>query len=453
MFSFIQVRSGETLSVPKKMLSKMDLFQSHPELVESGRYAIKSNVAREVVDMFFARIMGDNSQVVTVENAEEMRQLCNELGFSGFDNEIRAVLTDTRAPVQREFVCIEGIPLDGIIAHLTRECGGNVHKKGVVEVTGSSWATGSEPHVADLGTNAHFQSNDEPNSWICYNFKERRVAPTSYSIRMCCWGFMRSWVLEVSNDGMNWEVVDRQENSNDLRGAFMTHNFVLSSPPSGSFRFIRLRQTGKNDGGLGGCPDDTLILTALEVFGTLTSNPRPIASPGEFPFNDMRPLEGVIAHLTRECGGNVHEKGVVEVTASSCTAEGYEAKNAVDLGTDSSFWSKIEPNPWIRYDFKDRRVIPTSYSMRSAQWFWPRSWVFEVSNDGQKWEIIDNESIARRDNNCDPKAMLMVRNFTISARPSESFRFVRLRQTEKTQLEVDHLALSSLEIFGTLSRA
>ena len=255
MFSF-QLRSSGTLSVPKKILSKMGLFQSHPELMDSGRYAIKSNVAPEVVDLFFARIVGDNAQVVTVENAEEMRQLCDELGFSGFDNEIRAVLgsdskmhpaaaekpeTDMRAPVQREFVCIEGMPLDGIIAHLTRKCGGNVHKKGVVEVTGSSWATGSEPHVADLGTNLHFQSNDEPNSWICYDFKERRVAPTSYSIRMCCWGFMRSWVLEVSDDGMNWEVIDRQENSNDLKGAFMTHNFVLSAPPSGSFRFVRLQ--------------------------------------------------------------------------------------------------------------------------------------------------------------------------------------------------------------------
>ena len=32
----------------------------------------------------------------------------------------------------------------------------------------------------------------------------------------------------------------------------------------------------------------------------------------------LRKLDGIIAHLTRQCGGNVHDKGIVNVTASSC---------------------------------------------------------------------------------------------------------------------------------------
>ena len=41
---------------------------------------------------------------------------------------------------------------------------------------------------------------------------------------------------------------------------------------------------------------------------------------------------GVIAYLTRECGGNVHQMGVVEVTASSRDG----GRCAVELGTNSS---------------------------------------------------------------------------------------------------------------------
>ena len=37
----------------------------------------------------------------------------------------------------------------------------------------------------------------------------------------------------------------------------------------------------------------------------------------EFVYNSSKPLDGVIAHLTREYGGNVHDKGIVNVTASS----------------------------------------------------------------------------------------------------------------------------------------
>ena len=72
-------------------------------------------------------------------------------------------------------------------------------------------------------------------------------------------------------------------------------------------------------------------------------------------YDARKPLNGVIAELTRECGGNVHEKGAVEVTASSVYNNG-EVKYAVDLGTDMCFASNDKPNSWIRYDFKGRRL-------------------------------------------------------------------------------------------------
>ena len=142
---------------------------------------------------------------------------------------------------------------------MTRECRGNVHEKGIVEVTASSRLAEAK-NV--LGTDSQFWSQDEPDSWICYDFKGRRVAPASYSIRTGSWCYLKSWVLEVSNDGSDgsWEVVDRRENNEDLKGKHVTHNFAISAPPRGSFHFVRLRQTWKNHKG-----DDVLCLSPLEL--------------------------------------------------------------------------------------------------------------------------------------------------------------------------------------------
>ena len=159
-------------------------------------------------------------------------------------------------------------------------------------------------------------------------------------------------------------------------------------------------------------------------------------------------LNGIIAHLTRKCGGNVHENGLVEVTASSIFSDSsqFQAQNAVELGTDTFFNSKSEPAPWICYDFKKQRVTPTSYSIRTVRRCCPRSWALQVSNDGQKWDVVD-----ARDNNEDLNASYVTHNFTISTPPRGSFRFIRLRQTGRNHDGNNYLGITSLEVFGTLS--
>ena len=50
-------------------------------------------------------------------------------------------------------------------------------------VTASSCETGEAKGVVDFASNKQFRTKKERKSWICYNFKGKRVAPTSYSIR------------------------------------------------------------------------------------------------------------------------------------------------------------------------------------------------------------------------------------------------------------------------------
>ena len=173
----------------------------------------------------------------------------------------------------------------------------------------------------------------------------------------------------------------------------------------------------------------------------------------EFVYDESKKLDGVITHLTRECGGNVHDDRIVNVTASSVyeSIDDYHQKHAVDLVTDEWSCSNNEKNSWTCYDFKDRRVIPRSYSVRSymysTRWAHPKSWVIEVSNDGTdgSWTEID-----RRENNNDLNGSYVTVNFKIASVPAEGYHFFRLRQTGENHRGNDCLVVNSLEIFGML---
>ena len=106
MFTFAHPR-GREMPVPRKYLSKIGLFQRQPDLAATGRYTITSDVDRDVVDLFFARVMEDETAVATAENAEQLRALCDELGFAGFDDELRALLCGDWK-VRRDLVGVRG---------------------------------------------------------------------------------------------------------------------------------------------------------------------------------------------------------------------------------------------------------------------------------------------------------------------------------------------------------
>jgi hypothetical protein len=83
----------------------------------------------------------------------------------------------------------------------------------------------------------------------------------------------------------------------------------------------------------------------------------------QFPFtSDL--LGGLVSHLTAKCGGNVHAKGAVEITASSASSEDNVPETVADFGTDSCFMTDNKPSQWICWNFKALRLEPTHYTIR-----------------------------------------------------------------------------------------
>lgn len=198
------------------------------------------------------------------------RQICRRLVLAPKLDDSSASVGSRYCRVVPNFPLDESQPLNGIIAHLTRTHGGNVSDTGVVGITAdrpySDDPSDAAKNVADLGTDSYFQSDNVPNRWISFDFKDRRITPTAYSIRPYSAGpgnhHLKSWVIEVSNDGKDWTEVDRRENNSDLNDNRVTRSFRTSRQEE--CRFIRLRQIGKNHYG-----NDFLRFTSFEIFGLL----------------------------------------------------------------------------------------------------------------------------------------------------------------------------------------
>jgi hypothetical protein len=166
-------------------------------------------------------------------------------------------------------------------------------------------------------------------------------------------------------------------------------------------------------------------------------------------FQPSPPLLGIIAHLTSQFGGNVHDRGVVLITTNRTADDHpvYAAKNVADLGNDSFFHSANKSNQWICFDFKTMKIRPTHYSVRThgggPDFHHLKNWVIEGSADGTSWNEID-----RHENNTDLNSSLAVKTFSVCK--VDTFRMIRLCQIGRNHGEQNYLIFTAFELFGSL---
>lgn len=70
----------------------------------------------------------------------------------------------------------------------------------------------------------------------------------------------------------------------------------------------------------------------------------------------------------------MNEKGEVKVSSSPTNGNEVISKYAVDFNDNENYFqSKNELNAWIKYDFLERKVRPTHYSIRTRP-LWGKRW-------------------------------------------------------------------------------
>lgn len=119
-------------------------------------------------------------------------------------------------------------------------------------------------------TNENFQTKNESNPWLCFQFINHQLIPTNYTIRSVKttipdYYHPRSWILEGSNNNSNWIKLDEQNDCTYLNGSNCCHTFSIQNQEK--CKFIKIRLTCPSWGKYN--DNNRLIIASIEFYGEL----------------------------------------------------------------------------------------------------------------------------------------------------------------------------------------
>ena len=108
--------------------------------------------------------------------------------------------------------------------------------------------------------------------------------------------------------------------------------------------------------------------------------------------------------------------------------------------------SRSIENATLYFDFKSNKIQITDYALKSSTSDnHLKNWVVEVSNDKEKWKIIDTHTNDPTLNNQSVKAV-----FSVNGNDDTFYRYVQIRQTGVSWYNNGYLHISRIEFFGKL---
>ena len=156
------------------------------------------------------------------------------------------------------------------------------------------------------------------------------------------------------------------------------------------------------------------------------------------------PFDGIIAHLLKN---DVKP----EVTSSPLVSKDGSADVILTAG-GSSLLGQSQENAFFCIKFPGQRITPTHYSLMShsiASYHHLKSWVIEVSGDGNEWKEID-----RRENDEHLNGKSKSYTYQIQKKQQTAVPYIRLRQIGETHYGKGQkklmLSCNCFEVFGVL---
>lgn len=221
----------------------LNKYKGDPIYSNLFEYVCFKNVSEKTLSKFIAEF--DFSDL----NSGAWKSICNRLlpHKDDKDNENKNRYTSKQSNFL-EFKHEKGNEFHGILRYLVDKTGGNIHDNGTIKITSNSYQTNHYPkNLVDYDDISYFASRNVKDIFILFDFIDKKVQLSNYSIlsesrgRNLC--HLRNWVLEVSNDNDQWEIIDEHTNDPTLNNSNVTATFdtkILNS----FYRYVRLRQTG-----------------------------------------------------------------------------------------------------------------------------------------------------------------------------------------------------------------
>lgn len=165
-------------------------------------------------------------------------------------------------------------------------------------------------------------------------------------------------------------------------------------------------------------------------------------------------FNGIMNYLTSKTNGNIHTNKTIEINSNSIyrNNQKFHPKALVYFNNDVWYTSNDNRLATICFDFKDKLIQPNEYSIKSCK-NGPngphlKSWVVEVSKDGETWSEVDSH-----ENDPALNGSLIVSSFKIQKPVNDFYRFIRLRQTGNSwwnHQNKNRLTIRRIEFYGKL---
>ncbi|KAH0795593.1 F5/8 type C domain containing protein [Histomonas meleagridis] len=160
------------------------------------------------------------------------------------------------------------------------------------------------------------------------------------------------------------------------------------------------------------------------------------------------PFDGILARISRDCEGNPHQKGIIEITTSSKGPRTIIEIDAIlDPKNEHEWVSANEQNSWIQFDFKEKRIKLENYAIMTFSGqqgsTHMKSWRLEASEDDIEWVILDD---VKDDNTLNSSNAVITR----ATKTDQFYRYFKFTQTDKNQFGTYCMAIRRIEFFGVL---
>lgn len=246
----------------------IEVYEENPSCSFLFENVIFSNVTEKVLKEFI--------NVFSIENLNSQiwSSICRRLFKSKLKNKLNCKPSRyiEKVPNFKEFKPGEGNEFNGIMRYLTEKTGGNIHVNNTIEITSNSYCI-HPMNLVDYESDNIFHSKNEKDIFICFDFKDKLVQVSSYSIKSHPYGpnngHLANWVIEVSKDGSNWEEIDRHYDDQTLNNSNVIATFDVSNEKNDFYQFVRLKQTGYSWNGYPNSNSYLFYFYFIEFFGKL----------------------------------------------------------------------------------------------------------------------------------------------------------------------------------------
>ena len=209
-------------------------------------FVIFSNVSTSAMNEFIDHFeLNDITQGTWIKLCERLKEELKE------SKQRKSHKCTEKVKKRIEFKYSESNQFSGIINYLNKT---NQNINNCINITSSS-VYGNQSNCLPTNVvlfndqNNFFFPNNEQNCWICFDFKERRVVPTHYTIKTSTAGWVsghypKSWIIQGSIDNESWETIDEVKETNSLNGSGAINTFTINKQNEHEFRYIKMKSTG-----------------------------------------------------------------------------------------------------------------------------------------------------------------------------------------------------------------